>query len=85
DEFTVLLPRTDPVGAREVAERIREAVRRHVFLGREGLDIRLTTSVGVATYPDDATTRETLLEQADRAMYRNKELTRDAVYSARSP
>ncbi len=84
DEFTVLLPRTDAVGAREVAERIREAVRRHVFLGREGLNIRLTTSVGVATYPDDANTREALLEQADQAMYRNKESTRDAVYTARS-
>jgi diguanylate cyclase (GGDEF)-like protein len=84
DEFTVLLPRTDPIGAREVAERIREAVRRHVFLGREGLDIRLTTSVGVATYPDDASSREALIEQADQAMYRNKASTRDAVYTSRS-
>jgi diguanylate cyclase (GGDEF)-like protein len=85
DEFTVLLPRTDAVGGREAADRICEAVRRHVFLGREGLDIRLTTSVGVATYPDDAGTREALLEQADQAMYRNKETTKDAVYTTRSP
>jgi len=85
DEFTVLLPRTNAVGARDVAERMREAVRNHVFLGREGLNIRLTTSVGVATYPDDARSCEALVEVADQAMYRNKEATRDAVYAARAP
>ena len=84
DEFTVVLPRTDSPEARDVAERIRRAIKEHVFLGREGGSIRLTASIGVATYPNDAKTREELLDQADRAMYRGKEATRDTVYAAHS-
>lgn len=84
DEFTLVLPNTDTVGAREAAERIRQAIRDHVFLGREGKFIRLTASIGVATYPDDAQSREELIEQADRAMYRGKEAARDVVYAAGS-
>lgn len=84
DEFTVVLPHTSSLGAREVAERIRRAIKEHPFLGREGHAIRLTASIGVATYPDDAKSREELIDQADRAMYRGKEATRDAVYAARS-
>lgn len=84
DEFTVVLPRTDSPEARDVAERIRRAIKEHVFLGREGGSIRLTASIGVATYPTDAKTREDLLDQADRAMYRGKEATRDTVYAAHS-
>ncbi len=82
DEFTVVLPRTDATGAKDVAERIRQAIKDHNFLGREGRSIRITTSIGVATYPDNAKTREELLDQADRAMYRGKEAARDVVYSA---
>ncbi|MBE0617014.1 MAG: diguanylate cyclase [Proteobacteria bacterium] len=84
DEFTVVLPRTDAREAREVAERIRCAIKEHVFLGREGGTVHLTVSIGVATYPDNAKTREELLDQADRAMYRGKEAARDTVYAAHS-
>ena len=79
-----MLPRTDSTGAREVAERIRKAIKEHVFLGREGRSIRLTASIGVASFPADAKNREELLDQADRAMYRGKESTRDVVYAAHS-
>lgn len=82
DEFTMVLPRTESEGARDVAERIRQAIKAHLFLGREGLAIRITASIGVATYPQDAKNREELIEQADHAMYRSKEATRDAVYVA---
>lgn len=84
DEFTLVLPNTDGQGARDVAERIRQAIREHVFLGREGKFIHITASIGVATYPVDARSREELIDQADRAMYRGKESTRDAVYAANS-
>jgi diguanylate cyclase (GGDEF)-like protein len=84
DEFTMILPNTDSAGARDVAERVRKAIKEHVFLGREGKFIRVTASIGVATYPDDARTREELLDQADRAMYRGKEAARDVVYAAGS-
>lgn len=84
DEFTLVLPNTDRVGARDAAERIRQAIKEHVFLGREGKFIRLTASIGVASYPDDASSREELIDQADRAMYRGKEAARDVVYAADS-
>lgn len=84
DEFTVVLPRTGAAAAREAAERIRCAIKEHRFLGREGGTIRLTASIGVATYPNDARTREELIDQADRAMYRGKEAARDTVYAARA-
>ena len=84
DEFTIVLPHTGTEGAREVAERIRKAIKEHVFLGREGHSIHLTASIGVATYPTAARSREELIDQADRAMYRGKEATRDAVYAASS-
>jgi len=84
DEFTMVLPRTDSQEAREVAERIRCAIKEHVFLGREGGTVRLTASIGVATYPHDAKNREELIDQADRAMYRGKEAARDTVYAAHS-
>jgi len=83
DEFVALLPGADTAAAVEVAERIRQAIRSHRFLGREGRSIHLTASVGVATYPRDASSREELVDKADRAMYRNKEASRDAVYQAR--
>ncbi len=84
DEFTVLLPRTDRRGALDVAERIRRGIKAHAFLGREGRSIRLTASIGVATCPGDGRTREALIDQADRAMYRGKETTRDVVTAADS-
>jgi diguanylate cyclase (GGDEF)-like protein len=84
DEFTIVLPRTQTGEAREVAERIRRAIREHVFLGREGRSVRVTASIGIATYPDDAKSKEELIDQADRAMYRGKEAARDTVYAAHS-
>jgi len=84
DEFTLVLPRTDTEEAREVAERIRKAIREHVFLGREGGSVHVTASIGIATYPEDAKSREELIDQADRAMYRGKEAARDTVYAAHS-
>ncbi|TAL17506.1 GGDEF domain-containing protein [bacterium] len=82
DEFTVVLPTASHQSAREIAERIRCAIKEHVFLRRDGRRVNLTVSIGVATYPDDAKTAEELLHLADQAMYRGKETTKDAVYSA---
>jgi diguanylate cyclase (GGDEF)-like protein len=72
DEFAVLLPDTGSDGATAVGERIRERVAAHPFLESDGLQIRLTASVGVATLPDVATTVEALIRAADMAMYRVK-------------
>ena len=78
EEFVVLLPGTDVDEAAYLGERIRATVEGHPFPIPGGTSIRCTVSVGVAGYPDHASTFSTLLEQADAAMYLAKR-TRNAV------
>jgi diguanylate cyclase (GGDEF)-like protein len=79
DEFALVLPDTDPVGAMAVAVRIRERIRAFVFLKGEGLTLRLTASIGVATLPNVAASAEELLKSADSAMYRVKDAGGDGI------
>jgi diguanylate cyclase (GGDEF)-like protein len=72
DEFAVVLPETNREGAVFVGERVRERIAAFSFLTAEGLDVRLTASVGVATLPEAAGSAEELVQAADRAMYRVK-------------
>jgi diguanylate cyclase (GGDEF)-like protein len=82
DEFTILLVDTGERVGGVVAERIRESVARHAFEAGSGSTLRLTCSVGVATYPAHGRTREALLDASDKAMYRAKSLGRNRVVSA---
>jgi diguanylate cyclase (GGDEF)-like protein len=82
DEFVMILPQTPLKGGFYVAERIRKDMEKKVFLKHEGYMIRVTASFGVATYPENAKTKEELLKIADKAMYRGKNTTRNVVYSA---
>ncbi len=82
DEFTVVLPQTDPAGAQVIAERIRQAIAEQVFMGKEGLDVRLTASLGVATFPKPCGSPEELIRAADQAMYGVKARGRDGVAMA---
>jgi len=79
DEFAVVLPDTGGEGAVAVAERIRERIKAHPFLADDGLDIRLTASVGVAILPDVAASAEELIKAADTAMYEIKGTGKDGV------
>lgn len=83
EEFAVILPETDAATARVVAERIREAVAGHVFPAGGG--VRLTCSIGIAAFPDDATERDELVDAADRAMYAAKALGRNQTRGATDP
>lgn len=69
EEFAVVLPDTPREGARIVAERVRQRVA-DGFRRRGGPTV--TVSGGVATFPDDASSPEDLVIQADRALYRSK-------------
>lgn len=80
DEYIIVLVETDVVGAAAVAERIRRSIEEHRFLAGDGLDIRVTASLGCASYPEDASTRTGLLELADQAMYRGKASGKNIVY-----
>jgi diguanylate cyclase (GGDEF)-like protein len=79
DEFALVLPETNPPGALLVARRVRERIAAHRFLASDGLDLRLTASVGVATMPDVATSPEELMRAADAAMYRVKDRGKDGI------
>ena len=74
DEFTFLLPHTDPEGAMYVAERARAAVK--------SLGGPVTASIGVATFPTDGATAREVLLSADRACYVAKRGTGDRVATA---
>jgi len=82
DEFSLILPDTSQDGAVSVASRIRERLRAACFLTSEGLSIRLTASIGVATLPDVAASAEELLKAADTAMYKVKASGKDGIYIA---
>ncbi len=73
DEFALLLPQTDAEAAREVAERLREALVSDVNLPQ-----RFTVSFGVSCYPEAASGEE-LLTSADISLYRAKKAGRNQV------
>jgi diguanylate cyclase (GGDEF)-like protein len=82
DEFVVMLPDTPARGALEVAERIRNAVESTPFVSDAGR-VPCTVSVGIATFPRDGRTLESLLARADRALYLAKEGGRNRVVEFR--
>jgi len=82
DEFVVLLVETNADEGMIVAERMRKMVEAEPFVKGAGLGIRLTISIGIAAFPEHATTKQNLLNLADQAMYRGKESTRNVVYLA---
>lgn len=82
DEFVILLPQTSKENALNVARRLHKLIRSTPWLDAEGLKIRVTPSLGVASYPVDARTKEGLLHLADEAMYLVKNTNRDSVGAA---
>lgn len=82
DEFAIILPDTAADGAVAVGERVRDRIEAHPFLAGDGLSLRLTASVGIATLPDVATTAEELVRAADMAMYQVKNSGKNGVHLA---
>jgi diguanylate cyclase (GGDEF)-like protein len=78
EEFLVILTETDKNGARFAAERIRQAIetkRLRVY----DEDLKLTVSIGVATFAEDAQDTNALIDKADKALYRAKQAGRNRV------
>jgi diguanylate cyclase (GGDEF)-like protein len=83
EEFTVLLPSTDAEGGWQLAERLRVAAEAMVVDAGDAGEVRVTSSFGVASYPDEPSAAA-LLRAADRALYRAKTAGKNRVVVADS-
>ncbi len=83
DEFALILPETPGIAAVIAAERLRKIIESHDFPHRQAQPLgRVTVSIGAATSPDDADSVESLVETADRLLYRAKAEGRNRVESS---
>jgi diguanylate cyclase (GGDEF)-like protein len=85
DEFFIVLPDTNNQKANETAERIKRAVRETAVEILPGRIVHLSASFGVATFPGDAKEADGLIAAADRAMYNDKNLNRQALLLRKGP
>lgn len=74
DEFVILLPQRNAESAGRVAALIAEALDAPLQLGSKHL--QMSVSIGISLYPDNATDIDTLMQQADAAMYMAKQAGR---------
>ena len=80
DEFAVLLPAIEgPEDAMVVAEKLRAALAEPFDVA--GQTVSISSSIGVAVYPDDGETEADLTKHADDAMYRAKARGRNRIVS----
>ncbi|MBI5835922.1 MAG: GGDEF domain-containing protein [Candidatus Eisenbacteria bacterium] len=80
DEFLVILPSTDKLGAAKLADRLRRAVCEHAFDRAQPGEV--TVSLGVACFPADGEMPLALIEAADRALYSAKWAGRNRTHLA---
>ena len=78
EEFSIVLSGIGREGAFQVAGRIRESVEGAIFKAYDEV-VSTTLSIGVSVFPDDGVDIEALVEAADKALYKAKELGRNRV------
>ena len=78
DEFVALLPGMDKKTAIEATTHLWDQLRQEKFLSGAGLNLNLAGSFGLATFPEDGETVQTIIRAADTEMYRAK-TTRDNI------
>lgn len=81
EEFIMILPQTNPMQAREIAESIRRTIENEVFqFGADASMVeRVTVSIGLSIFPDEATISSQLVRVADMRLYQAKESGRNRV------
>lgn len=73
EEFSIILPQINKEQAFGIAERIRQRVEQLTFTDFSLYNaVKVTTSIGIASFPTDADNKKDLIAQADRAMYKAK-------------
>lgn len=81
DEFCVILSGADSKAAEIVAKKIADQYSRFGYFGKttDGIEKMSSLSIGVASYPEHAKTPDILFERADKAQYKIKKTTKNAV------
>ncbi len=82
EEFVLLYPEMPAAVALQRAEEVRGAIAAAIVDGGDGAPLRVTASLGVATFPHAGTTPDALLSAADQALYRAKDAGRNRVVGA---
>jgi diguanylate cyclase (GGDEF)-like protein len=82
DEFVILMPGTGPQAALAQAKELHRALMDTHFLMKNGLNLRVSASVGLATAPDDGATLHAVIGVADTRMYAVKNHGRGQVLGA---
>ncbi len=79
DEFVIVLPGFNKLWAVEKAEQIRSKMKQTTYLIKEGYNVHLGASFGLATFPDDTESRTGLLALADKAMFHIKQIGKGSI------
>ncbi len=80
EEFSIFLPQTSKEQALWVSERLREKVATSEIQAYDE-KVKLTVSIGVATFPQNSKDKDLLIEIADRALYKAKQKGRNCVFA----
>lgn len=73
DEIIVILPETTVSVSVTIISRLQEAVGGEVYVGRNGVPVKLTLCAGIAQFPSDAANPEDLIRKADHALLEAKQ------------
>lgn len=80
EEFCVILPETEPDGAVQFAERLRQSVEAATFIGAQGEELKVTISIGVSSIPyTNPETADDMIKLADDSLYVCKKNGRNRV------
>jgi diguanylate cyclase (GGDEF)-like protein len=83
EEFVILMPETRAADASQVADKLRKTIGDTIMesTSRPGITLKVTISAGVAAFPADGQTGESVILKADKALYWAKQHGRDQVAS----
>jgi diguanylate cyclase (GGDEF)-like protein/PAS domain S-box-containing protein len=79
EEFCVVMPETGLPGALTIADRLRRRLAEEIFTTPDGIEFRVTCSIGAAQCDLHTTNVNALLQEADNALYRAKDAGRNRV------
>jgi diguanylate cyclase (GGDEF)-like protein len=79
EEFSIILPQTHKKDAYAIAERLREVIQNYKFSYPDTPEQKITISLGLASYPEDAGDKAELLTLADKALFNSKKAGRNTT------